>query len=130
MRYTDAQFWADTINTLLGGHRVAFIDARANSDWQPDTKIATLEDAHAFEYTHASDMGSFNISSSYGVHSALDRIHISADDREIVMYSDHAAGGQAMWRVLRDLECSDNYFVWLKARDASWKREDETRVTS
>ncbi len=123
MKHTTAQFWANTINSLLAGHRVIIIDTREWQDWKPDSEVVTLESAKAFKYDHASGDGHFNIGSSYGVHDGLDKISMNPDDREISMYSATAAGGQACWRVIRDLDerTFDNWQAWKDAQQASWQ---------
>ena len=125
MKLTSAQFYADTINTLLAGHRVIIIDARAWQNWQPDSDIVTLKGAKAFAYDHAPGDGYFHITSSYGVHDGLDTVSIKPDDREIVMYSSTAAGGQVCWRVIRDLELepASDWYAWKLAQEASLKLE-------
>ena len=120
MPYEHAEFWSNTINALLGGHRVIFVDARQWQDWKPDVKVETLTKANVFRYDHASTEGSFNIGSSYGVHSALDTFSIDADNREIIMYSKNAAAGEPCWRIIRDLDASDNWRAWRDAQEASW----------
>jgi hypothetical protein len=121
MKYTTAQFWAETITSLMAGHRVVVIDAREWLGWEPEIDVVTLEGAKAFPYDHAPGDGHFHITSSYGVHDGLDTAEIHPDNREIVMYSATAAGGKACWRVLRDLDASDNWPEWNDAMRASWR---------
>lgn len=122
MKHTTAQFWANTINALMAGHKVIFIDVRQYQNWKPDSDIATLNGAKAFAYDHAPGDGHFHITSSYGVHEGLESVEIHPNDREIVMYSDTAACGQACWRVIRDLDYTgDNWQAWLAAEQESWQ---------
>lgn len=121
MKYEIAEFWANTIKKLLVGHQVFIIDVRQSQNWKPESEIVTLNDAKAFAYDHAPGEGHFHILSSYGVHDGFESVKIDRNAREIVMYSHcgSAAGGQACWRVLHDLDPQSdaNWKNWIDASE-------------
>jgi len=123
MKLATAQFWAETVNTLLGGHRVAVVNARACEGWEPDITTDRVEAAYAFAYTHAPAEGSFNIVSAHGSYTgSFTTIRVRPDTREIVMFAEHGAEGRAIWRVLCDLDepAEDAWVRWEAAARAAW----------
>lgn len=120
MKYTVAQAWADAIDALMAGHKVAIIDSFERTGFEPGTMIVTLRGAHAFNYPYAPGDGNFHIASSYGIHDALEEIRIEPDKRQIVMHSKTAAGGLSMWRVVIDLDTDGR----SSASTTSWERWD------
>ena len=123
VNYKVAEFWAQTITSLMKDHTVIVVNARENQGWRPDLEVVTLDHAEAFEYHHRAGEGFFHMHSSYGVHDGFNQVSIDPNKREIVMRN---SSGDT-WRVLRDLEpaTDDVYQAWIEARDAAGKVETE-----